>query len=69
MEISTRRATLADAEILSSLSKATFYDTFTGTCTEEDMQGFLEDTFNIELVQELANEDDKFYLALQTVLQ
>ena len=65
MEISTRRATLADAEILSNLSKATFYDTFTGTCTEEDMQWFLEDTFNIGLVrQELANEDDKFFLAL-----
>ena len=64
MQISTRRATLADAETLSEISKLTFYDTFTGTCTEEDMQSFLESTFNLRLVQEeLSNENDKFYLA------
>ena len=65
MQISTRRATIADAEMLSEISKLTFSDTFTGTCTEEDMQWFLENTFNVALVQqELSNEDDKFYLAL-----
>ncbi|MEO6720757.1 MAG: GNAT family N-acetyltransferase [Ferruginibacter sp.] len=64
MQISTRRATLKDAETLSEISKLTFYDTFTGTCTEEDMQSFLESTFNLQLVRdELSNENDKFYLA------
>ena len=64
MEIKIRRATLADAEILSGISKQTFYDTFTGTCTEADMQLFLENYFNLEQVlQELANEHDFYYLA------
>ena len=64
MEIEIRRATLADAEILSTISKKTFYDTFTGTCTEEDMQLFLEDYFNLEQVQqELKNPNDFYWLA------
>src|SRR5687767_3508845 len=64
MEITTRRARLDDAEILSEIANRTFYDTFTGTCTEADMQGFLEAYFNLEQVKkELSNEDDMFYLA------
>jgi ribosomal protein S18 acetylase RimI-like enzyme len=65
MQVSTRRATLADAEILSEISKKTFYDTFTGTCTEDDMQSFLETYFNLEQVQkELSNPNDQYHLAL-----
>jgi len=53
-----------DAEVLSALSMQTFYDTFTGTCTEEDMQSFLESYFNLKQVQsELSNEDDFYFLA------
>lgn len=55
---------MEDAEILSTLAKQTFYETFTGTCTEEDMESFLEDYFNLKQVQgELSNENDFFYLA------
>ena len=55
---------MADAEMLSAISKQTFYDTFTGTCTEEDMQSFLQIYFNLKLVQaELNNENDFYYLA------
>jgi ribosomal protein S18 acetylase RimI-like enzyme len=62
MQLTIRRATLSDAEKLTDLSKQTFYDTFTGTCTEEDMQQFLEQYFNLELVKsELANEDDFYF--------
>ncbi|MBC7887572.1 MAG: GNAT family N-acetyltransferase [Ferruginibacter sp.] len=64
MQITIRRATLTDAATLSAISKQTFYDTFTGTCTEEDMQSFLEDNFNLKQVQaELINENDFYYLA------
>lgn len=63
-QITIRRATLADAELLSAISAQTFYDTFTGTCTEADMQLFLDDYFNIPQVQnELRNENDLYYLA------
>lgn len=64
MEITIRRATLADAVSLSDVATKTFYDTFTGTCTEQDMQSFLEEYFNVKKVQsELSDEDDFYYLA------
>ncbi len=63
-QITTRRATIADAEMLSVIAAQTFYDTFTGTCTEEDMQSFLVEYYNLQQVkQELANELDFYYLA------
>ncbi len=59
-----RRATPEDAELLSALGKQTFYDTFTGTCTEEDMNQFLHRYFNLEQVKkELANENDLYFFA------
>ena len=51
MEVTIRRITIEDAEILSELSKTTFFDTFTGTCTEEDMQQFLQEYFNLNQVK------------------
>ncbi len=42
MEINIRRVTIDDVSTLSVLARQTFYDTFTGTCTEEDMHGFLD---------------------------
>jgi len=64
MQITIRRATLADTVTLSAISRQTFYDTFTGTCTNEDMQLFLEDYFNLKQVQaELNNKNDYYYLA------
>ena len=55
---------MADATALSVVSSQTFYDTFTGTCTEQDMQSFLEEYFNLKQVQaELSNENDFYYLA------
>lgn len=62
--ITLRKATPADAAALSALAKDTFYDTFTGTCTEEDMQGFLEHYFNeAQLRSELENEQDHCWFA------
>jgi ribosomal protein S18 acetylase RimI-like enzyme len=59
-----RRVVLEDAAVLSKLGADTFYDTFKGTCTDEDMDGFLVDYFNIEQVQkELSDADDYFYFA------
>jgi ribosomal protein S18 acetylase RimI-like enzyme len=59
MEITTHRATAADAALLSVIAKQTFFDTFTGTCTEEDMQQFLEQYFNEnQLRTELENDSD-----------
>lgn len=64
MEATIRRVTAKDAAALSEIGKRTFYDTFTGTCTEGDMQQFLYDYFNIDQVnKELADENDFFFFA------
>jgi ribosomal protein S18 acetylase RimI-like enzyme len=43
---SLRRAVPADAPVLSVLAADAFEETFTGTCTEADMDGYLADTYN-----------------------
>ena len=64
MEITIRRITTADVTALSKLAKQTFYDTFTGTCTADDMNDFLEEYFNEQQVaKELENENDFYFFA------
>ncbi|MEI8060485.1 MAG: GNAT family N-acetyltransferase [Ferruginibacter sp.] len=64
MEITIRRVTATDVPRLSVIAKQIFYDTFTGTCTEADMQGFLIDYFGEEpLGKEISNEKDYYYFA------
>jgi len=60
MEITVRKIRREDVEVLSSMAKETFYDTFTGTCTEEDMQSFLEEYFNIPRMLAELNDPDGF---------
>ena len=64
MEINIRRITVADLATLSAMAKQTFYDTFTGTCTEEDMQSFLEQYFSQkQFGAELSNSDNLYFFA------
>lgn len=65
MKLTISRATIDDAEDLATLGAATFKDTFSGTCTDEDMQQFLDEYFNVEQVKdELANGQDLYFLAI-----
>ena len=48
MEINIRRVTIDDVPALSDIARQTFFDTFTGTCTQEDMQSFLDKFYNDE---------------------
>jgi ribosomal protein S18 acetylase RimI-like enzyme len=58
-----RRAILQDASTLSQLGADTFYTTFKGTCTEDDMNDFLHDYYNLEQVKkELSDPKDFFYV-------
>jgi len=64
MNILIRRVKEEDVEVLSELSKKTFYDTFTGTCSEKDMEDFLEEYFNLNQVKkELSDNTDFYYFA------
>ncbi len=64
MDLKIRRVELKDAKILSELASKTFFDTFVGTCTEKDMDDFLEAYYNIDQVtSELNDTNDYFYFA------
>ena len=64
MEINIRRISIDDVSALSKIASQTFYDTFTGTCTEADMQGFLDQYYNTEqLGKELKDEETYCFFA------
>jgi ribosomal protein S18 acetylase RimI-like enzyme len=59
-----RRAVTDDAQLLSALSTATFFDTFSGTCTDDDIQHFIETCFNpVQVYKELRDADDFYFIA------
>jgi diamine N-acetyltransferase len=63
-EITIRRITLNDVAALAAISRQTFYDTFTGTCTETDMEDFLEAHYNErQITKELRNPNDFYFFA------
>lgn len=64
LDLTIKRAVLEDAATLSKLSLETFFDTFTGTCTNADMDSFLEEYFNLTQVEkELSDPEDYFFVA------
>jgi hypothetical protein len=50
MVINVRRADTNDDALISELSTITFLDTFTGTCSDEDITQFVLRCFNREQV-------------------
>ncbi len=59
-----RRLGPADARALAALAAATFRDTFTGTCTEDDMQQFLAHYYNEDRIRhELQQPDECTFFA------
>lgn len=64
MEMNIRRVSVTDCASLSNLAKRAFYETFTGTCTFDDMQFFLEENFNeTKLEKEIDDEMNQYYFA------
>lgn len=60
MEIHIRRIGIADVAALSAIARQTFYDTFTGTCTEADMQSFLDGFYNETSLGEEIKDPETF---------
>ena len=53
-----------DASLLSEISTETFLDTFTGTCSKEDIQGFVKTFFNpAQISDELRDINDFYFIA------
>lgn len=63
-DLHIRRAVAGDAQLLSALSAVTFFDTFNGTCTDEDIEGFIKACFNSEQIfKELEDINDFYFIA------
>lgn len=64
MNIIIRRLVSSDALALSVLAKQTFYDTFVGKCSDQDMQEFLDKNFNVtQLEHELSSSSEHYFFA------
>lgn len=59
-----RRATLEDRDLLVALGRETFFDTFVGTCSDEDMDLFLRESFAPEKVERELRQEGSFYYVL-----
>ena len=63
--ISIEKATSADILQLQSIGKQTFFETFSGHNTAEDMQKYLDNNFSTDkLTGELNDPNSEFYFAL-----
>jgi GNAT superfamily N-acetyltransferase len=61
--VPSRIATVADRDLLVELGRKTFFDTFVGTCSDEDMQQFLDTSYAAEKVAgELAEPRSRFLI-------
>ncbi len=59
-----RRADVGDAKLLSLLSAVTFSDTFTGTCTAEDMRNYIRENYAESVIEnELEDMNDFYFIA------
>ena len=62
MSLQIKIASVADAQLISDLSKQTFYEAFYADNTKEDMDLFLAENFNLkETIDEFENGLNTFY--------
>ena len=58
------RAKPGDASLVSDLSNITFIQTYQGTCSDEDLQEFIDQCFNTEVIlRELQEPEEYYFLA------
>jgi len=63
--IETKKVTLANIEQLQCISRQTFIETFSGVNTEDNMNKYLDESFNISrLTSEIQNLNSEFYFAV-----
>ena len=63
-EIKINRATVADADLIATLSEITFRETYQGSCSEEDMDRFIHKCFSVQAIwDELSDENDYYFIA------
>jgi len=64
LDVLIRRASSDDAVLLAEIGARTFYETFAKDNTPEDMEAYLESSFNVALqAEELADPESTFLIA------
>jgi ribosomal protein S18 acetylase RimI-like enzyme len=64
-QIEITEATMADIERLQKIGRKTFFETFSASNTEENMNKYLEEGFSTDkLTKELTDPNSEFYLAI-----
>jgi diamine N-acetyltransferase len=62
--IQVKKATIDDLSATQRIGRETFFETFADSNTKEDMEKYLEDSFNnSRMIAELSNPDSSFYIA------
>jgi ribosomal protein S18 acetylase RimI-like enzyme len=62
--ITVQKVTLNNIKQLQEIGRKTFYETFAGSNTEEDMQKYLDESFaETKLTEELTDQNSEFYFA------
>jgi len=65
MDINIRQVTLNDIDQLQEIGRQTFYETFAGSNTEDDMHKYLDESFSeTKLITELTDTNSEFYFAI-----
>jgi diamine N-acetyltransferase len=65
MHLLIRKAAIEDVELLARVSRTTFYETFHDTNTKENLDKYLNESFNSEkLIGEMLNPFSEFYFAM-----
>lgn len=60
-----QKVTLNNIKQLQEIGRKTFYETFAGSNTEDDMQKYLDDSFSeLKLTAELTDPNSEFYFAI-----
>ena len=63
-EIKISRATIADADLIATLSEITFRETYQGSCPESDMDNFIQKCFSVQAISgELSDDNDYYFIA------
>src|SRR5690606_28542141 len=63
--ITVQKVPLNDIDQLQEIGRQTFYETFAGSNTEDDMQKYLDDSFSeLKLTAELTDPNSEFYFAI-----
>ena len=63
-EIQIEKALITDAQLISDLSIVTFIETYRGTCSDSDLDSFIETCFNeTHIAEELSGEVPQYFIA------